>query len=265
MAFEFLNVALFEHDIVSGDKQSNVNGLCIKAKPYADTVDLIAVPELFTTGFVNDKAAAYAASERNTEFTMNCMHDLSKQLNSAVCGSFLAHTASRIYNRAFFVEPNGEDVFYDKRHLFGIGGETKVFSAGSDAAPVVRFRGWNIKVVICYDLRFPVFCRNRGNEYDLLVVVANWPEPRHNAWMKLLAARAIENSCYVCGVNRRGCDALHNCYGSGSSAIFDYKGEIIAQTTPSSAICTASLSRAKLQDFRRKFPVSDDADEFVIR
>ena len=106
MAFEFLNVALFEHDIVSGDKQSNVNGLCIEAKPYADIVDLIAVPELFTTGFVNDQAAAYAASERNTEFTMSCMHDLSKQLNSAICGSFLAHTASRIYNRAFFVEPN---------------------------------------------------------------------------------------------------------------------------------------------------------------
>ena len=208
MAFEYLNIALHEIDIKADDKESNLDALCSATMPHCDAVDIAVVPELFTTGFISDKDKAFAASERNTEATINRLHGLSKQLNSALCGSFMAHTASKIYNRAFFIEPSGDEVFYDKRHLFGMGGESYVFTAGNSAAPVVRFRGWNVKLIICYDLRFPVFCRNRRNEYDVLVVVANWPEARQKTWLRLLSARAIENCCYVCGVNRRGVNPL---------------------------------------------------------
>lgn len=265
MALEYLNIALLESDIKTDDKESNLNAFCSATNPYRDAVDIAVVPELFTTGFISDKEKAFAASERNTESTITTLHSLAKQLNSAFCGSFLAHTASKIYNRAFFIEPSGDEVFYDKRHLFSMGGESNVFTAGNGAAPVVRFRGWNIKFIICYDLRFPVFCRNQRNEYDVLIVVANWPEARQKAWLRLLSARAIENCCYVCGVNRRGVDAQGNSYGAGSSVIIDYKGDIIAQTSQSASICAATLSKGKLDNFRGKFPVWNDADDFIIK
>lgn len=265
MAFEYLNIALLESDIIADDKKSNLDALCSSSMPYCDAVDIVVAPELFTTGFINDKDKAFAASERNTETTMNYLHSLSEQLNSALCGSFLAHTASKIYNRAFFIEPSGDEVFYDKRHLFSMGGESNIITAGTNFAPVVRFRGWNIKFMICYDLRFPVFCRNKRNEYDLMIVVANWPEARQKAWLRLLSARAIENCCYVCGVNRRGVDAQGNSYGAGSSVVIDYKGDIIAQTSETASICTASISKEKLDNFRLKFPVWNDADDFVIK
>ena len=249
MALEYLNIALLESDIKTDDKESNLNAFCSATNPYRDAVDIAVVPELFTTGFISDKEKAFAASERNTESTITTLHSLAKQHNSALCGSFLAHTASKIYNRAFFIEPSGDEVFYDKRHLFSMGGESNVFTAGNGAAPVVRFRGWNIKFIIGYDLR----------------VVANWPEARQKAWLRLLTARAIENCCYVCGVNRRGVDAQGNSYGAGSSVIIDYKGDILAQTSQSASICAAALSKGKLDNFRGKFPVWNDADDFIIK
>ena len=146
-----------------------------------------------------------------------------------------------------------------------MGGEKDVFSDGLKPSPIIRFRGWNIKPIVCYDLRFPVFCRNRNNEYDVLLVIANWPVARQKVWQSLLVARAIENECYVCGVNRGGTDATGVEYGVGSSIVVDYKGEIIARTSQSSPMAYATLSREKLDNFRKKFPVWKDADDFAIK
>ena len=142
-------------------------------------------------------------------------------------------------------------------------GEQQVYNQGVTAAPVFRFRGMNIKLIVCYDLRFPVFCRNVNNNYDVLIVVANWPKVRYNAWKTLLQARAIENECYVCGVNRCGTDPRGLEYAFGASWIIDYKGKIIGERS-TSPIIEADLSPADLARFREKFPAWRDADEFSI-
>ena len=175
----------------------------------------------------------------------------------------MASTAGQIYNRAFFIEPNGEDTFYDKKHLFAFGGEDKVYKAGFTQAPVIRFRGFNVKLIVCYDLRFPVFCRNVNNAYDVLIVVANWPHSRQQAWKQLLIARALENECYVCGVNRSGTDSSGVEYGEGSSFVIDFKGKIIGQRTDG-AVIEAELRPDALLQFREKFPAWRDADSFTL-
>ena len=146
-----LNISLFEYDIAWCDKQKNLNNVqkALEAMPHG--VDLVILPEMFTTGFVVDKETAVKLAERNTQNTINTIQQFANKHNVAICGSFLANTASQLYNRAFFIEPNGDETFYDKRHLFRMGGETETFNQGVTFAPVIRFRGWNIKIVICYD------------------------------------------------------------------------------------------------------------------
>lgn len=265
MPFDYLNVSILENDIAVDDKKLNIDVVSEHLKKLPNYTDLVVLPELFSTGFVASKEASSILSEKNTEYTIDILKEKSKNLNCAICGSFLAHTAGRMYNRAFFLEPSGDETFYDKVHLFTMGGEKDIISGGKCPAPILRYRGWNIKPIICYDLRFPIFCRNIQNQYDVLIVVANWPKVRQAAWEKLLMARAIENSCYVIGVNRRGigCDNID--YGSGSSIIVDYTGEIISSTTESSMLASATLSRTKLANFREKFPVWKDADNFELK
>ena len=259
-----LKVTLIEEDIVWGDKQANLTRLQRHLQNMADDTDLVVLPEQFSTGFMtSDRDQALSLAERNTGDTMRLLHQLAQEHRVAICGSFLANTAAQLYNRAFFVEPNGEETFYDKRHLFAFGGEDKVYNAGHTAAPIVRFRGFNIKLVVCYDLRFPVFCRNVKNNYDILIVVANWPRSREYAWRQLLIARALENECYVIGTNRCGTDPQGVEYGEGSSIVVDFKGKVIAQRM-TSPIITADLSPALLAQFREKFPAWRDADEFTI-
>ena len=265
MAFDQLNVCLLEHQIADGDKEKNLSHVADSIKTVPPGIDLYTLPELFTTGFISNAERAHALSEKNTEQTIDFLHEVSEQHNCAIAGSYLSHTAGRVYNRAFFIGPSGDETFYDKRHLFSMGGEKDVFSDGLKPSPIIRFRGWNIKPIVCYDLRFPVFCRNRNNEYDVLLVIANWPVARQKVWQSLLVARAIENECYVCGVNRGGTDATGVEYGVGSSIVVDYKGEIIARTSQSSPMAYAKLSREKLDNLRKKFPVWKDADDFAIK
>ena len=178
--------------------------------------------------------------------------------NIAIAGSFIADSGGSLYNRAFFIEPSGEETFADKRHLFTMAGEHNSFSYGRDRL-AVRFRGWNIAVVVCYDIRFPVWCRNVQNEYDLLIAVANWPKVRVNAWNQLLIARAIENEAYVCGVDCSGTDNNGFEY-DGSSMAVDFKGKDISverdsqESDPGTRILYANLSKEKLEAFRSKFP-----------
>lgn len=259
-----LKVTLIEDNIAWGDKEANLAQLRHHFQNMPDDTDLVVLPEQFSTGFkTSDRDQALSLAERNTGDTMRLLHQLAQEHRVAICGSFLASTAAQLYNRAFFVEPNGEETFYDKRHLFAFGGEDKVYNAGRTAAPIVRFRGFNIKLVVCYDLRFPVFCRNVKNNYDILIVVANWPRSREYAWRQLLIARALENECYVIGTNRCGTDPQGVEYGEGSSIVVDFKGKVIAQRM-TSPIITADLSPALLAQFREKFPAWRDADEFTI-
>ena len=175
----------------------------------------------------------------------------------------LSYKNSTYYNRAFFLTPEGEAYFYDKRHLFRMGNETDNFTAGSRRI-IISYRGWNILLLVCYDLRFPVWSRNTGNEYDLLIYVANWPVPRRKVWDILLQARALENISYVCGVNRIGKDGNSFSY-NGGSAIYSYKGETQIQVPDhEEGTATATLELSALQEFRNKFPAWKDADSFTI-
>ena len=266
-----LKIAVIEYDIVWGDKEANLSivGNAMSAMP-TDT-DIVVLPEMFSTGFITGSyEEAKELAERNTQDTIHALHRLAASHNVAIAGSFLAHTASQLYNRAFFIEPNGDDTFYDKRHLFRMGGESDIYSRGVTFAHVVRFRGWNIKIAVCYDLRFPVWCRNRfdgKDAYDLLVVVANWPKARHHPWNILLASRAIENESYVCGANRSGVDPNGVDYASSSSALYNFKGKAcIPQSIPieKGNVLYYRLERGELERFRTKFPAWMDADPFTL-
>jgi len=258
-----LKIALIESDIKWGDKYANLELLGSYINKVSSGTDIIVLPELFTTGFVvDDNAKDYA--EQNGGETISYLKKLSSYYNVAFAGSFLAtNETGNLFNRGFFIEPSGEEVFYDKRHLFTMSGEQNVYAQGDKMPPIVRFRGMNIKLIVCYDLRFPVFCRNENNNYDVMLVVANWPKVRINAWKTLLQARAIENECYVCGVNRCGADPKGLEYATGGSWIIDFKGKIIGERT-TSPIIESELSPADLARFREKFPAWRDADSFTM-
>lgn len=202
-----LNVCLFPQEIKWGDKAYNFSQLEETLRHVHPETDLLILPETFSTGFPAglDKDSVRDMAERNTQESIDRLKEFATQYNIAIAGSFIANSGGSLYNRAFFIEPGGDETFADKRHLFTIVGEDKIFSRGHGRLSV-RYRGWNIAMIVCYDLRFPVWCRNRNNEYDLLIVVANWPESRIDAWNKLLFARAIENEAYVCGVDCLGTD-----------------------------------------------------------
>ena len=259
-----MKVCLFPMEIVWGDKEKNFKILEeALAKVHPET-DLLILPETFSTGFPAglDKETVREMAERNTQQTIERLKEYSSRYNIAITGTFVANSGGSLYNRAFFIEPSGEETFADKRHLFTMAREHEVFSAGHDRLKV-RYRGWNIAMVVCYDIRFPAWCRNRNNEYDLLIAVANWPDVRVDAWNKLLYARAIENEAYVCGVDCRGTDPKEFRY-DGSSMAIDFKGKDITAAGPEYGLLYAVLSKEKLEKFREKFPAWKDADNFSI-
>lgn len=263
-----LNIAILPYDIVWGDKEENILSIGECLKTISNDTDIVVLPEMFTTGFITDMPLVNNLCESNSGRTIYMLRHWAKLYNFAICGSFIASTGSTMYNRAFFIEPSGEETFYDKKHLFSIGRENDVYSPGSKNKPIVRFRGWNISFAVCYDLRFPVWCRNIENEYDVLIFVANWPSSRSYAWQQLLIARAIENQSYVIGANRSGDDDFGH-YDVNDSIIFDYKGTPITKSTESISQCRfpikyATLSSENLLRFRNKFPVWKDADKFQI-
>lgn len=259
-----LNICLFPMTIKWGDKEENLKCIEKAVSEVHPGTDLLVVPEMFSTGFMTgDKEEIRTLAERNTGDTIEFLKRLSSEKGIAIAGSFIADTGGSLYNRAFFIEPTEDAVFADKRHLFTMAGENKIFSNG-DSRMTVRFRGWNISMVICYDIRFPVWCRNVDNEYDLLLAVANWPKPRVEAWDHLLKARALENLAYVAGVNCQGTDNAGILY-DGCSCVYDFKGKDISMRSESYPYIYASLSYEKLENFRSKFPAWKDADSFSIK
>lgn len=259
-----LNIVALEDEIIWGDKDANLSKLEQNLQLIPSDTDLVVLPELFSTGFlIENPAEMRNLSEKNTEKTIITLKKLAKQYNVAIAGSFMARTADKIYNRGFFIESSGDETYYDKHHIFSIGGEQEVFSAGASHPRVIRYRGWNIMLVVCYDLRFPVWLRNTNSKYDLLLVVANWPKARTYVWEHLLIARALENECYVCGVNRIGQSPSGIEY-SGNSMIIDMRGHIISEKTQDTPIISAKLNAEKLASFREKFPVWKDIDNFKL-
>jgi predicted amidohydrolase len=268
-----LKVAALSLDIVEGDIAENLyNAARVIDRVDRDT-DLIVLPEVFSSGWQADPdfVAAMAQDFESSE-TLAAVRQWAAQRHCAVAGSMLTRDGEHIYNRAFFVEPSGEVSTYDKHHLFSPGLEKTLISAGNKQSPVIRFRGWNISLAVCYDLRFPVWARNKGMRYDLQLYPANWPVKRVNAWKTLLAARAIENLSYVVGTNRSGTDQ----FGSydNMTVIYDYMGREVGNTpmhgedTDSmipDIIRYATLDKVGLNKFRHDFPVYLDADDFVIR
>lgn len=261
---KYLNIAILEDNIIWGDKDANLAQLEKNMQMLPPSTDIVVLPELFSTGFfIENPEEMRRLAERNTGDTILTLKRLAKQYSTAIAGSFMANTAGKIYNRAFFIESSGDETFYDKRHIFSIGGEDAVFTAGTKPPQVIRYRGWNIMLVVCYDLRFPVWLRNTRNKYDVLLVVANWPKARVYPWQQLLIARAIENECYVCGCNRTGFTPSGIEY-SGNSMIIDFRGKDIATHCDNSPIIYASLNGEKLSAFREKFPAWKDIDPFSL-
>lgn len=259
-----LNVCLFPMQLTWGDKEKNLSNLEKSLEFMHPATDLLILPETFSTGCpYGDKETIRPLAERNSGETIERLKGLASKYGIGIAGSFLADTGGLLANRAFFIEPSGEEYFGDKKHLFSMAGEDKILSAGNKRLRV-RFRGWDIAMVVCYDLRFPVWCRNVGNEYDLLIAVANWPISRVEAWEKLLMARAIENEAYVCGVDCKGVDSKGIEY-DGTSLAVDFKGNDISVADPEDkGFIYATLSLDKLRQFRTKFPAHLDADSFRL-
>lgn len=266
-----LKVCLFPMEISWGDKEANIETLRRVISRVHPETDLLLLPETFSTGFPvgKDKEEVRPLAERNSGSTVDILKELARERHIAIAGSFIADSGGSLYNRAFFIEPSGEETFEDKHHLFTMAGENKVFSRGYGRL-AVRYRGWNLAMIVCYDIRFPVWCRNVDNQYDALIAVANWPEVRVSAWRALIPARAIENEAYVCAVDCRGTDDKGFRY-DGTSMVSDFKGKEISISIPEEdgsedpdGLLYATLSREKLDAFREKFPAWRDADPFRL-
>ena len=220
--------------------------------------DLYVLPEMFSTGFCTSPEGV---AEPEPCDSLKWMKDSAEMFSAAIAGSVAVEENGRFFNRFYFVTPDGNAVYYDKRHLFTYGGEHLKFTAGKERK-IVEYKGVRILLQVCYDLRFPVWSRNRG-DYDMVLYVASWPETRADAWRQLLKARAIENQCFVAGVNRIGTDPS-NSYCGGTMLIDPY-GKVIAECADGmESVAVAEISMEELAAFRQKFPVLDDADDFEL-
>jgi len=234
-------------------------------KVVPGSTDIVVLSEMFTTGF-SMQPERIAESFSQQMDTLQWMRVWAAQLDCVITGSVAVSEHGRYFNRLLWVRPDGSFAQYDKRHLFRMAGENKQYTPG-EIAVVEAWRGWRICPLICYDLRFPVWSRNKlvGDTplYDVLIYVANWPAVRREPWMKLALARAIENQCYVAAVNRIGEDGNGHAY-SGDSSLIDPKGVYLVAPSEEDGILHAAFSRKGLADFRLQFPVLNDADEFEI-
>ena len=248
-----MKISILQLDLVWENPQENLRkaDAAIASAPGAD---LYVLPEMFPTGFCT---VPDGVAEPEGGLVLQWMKDRAARTDAALAGSVAVRHEGRYYNRFYFVTPDGSVTWYDKKHLFTYGGEHERFTAG-DKRVVIEFRGVRIMLLVCYDLRFPIWSRNRG-DYDMILYVASWPVTRMNAWESLLVARAIENQCYVAGVNRVGKDPSNE-YGGGSMVIDPY-GKMIA-SCEDGVECSASteIDIPMLEAFREKFPVLNDSD-----
>ncbi len=287
-----LKITIIQSNLFWENKEMNLNMFSQKINAITESTDLIVLPEMFTTGF-NMNPEKFAEPLNGT--TVNWMKEKAKEKNCVITGSFICEENKRYFNRLVWMNADGTYNTYDKRHLFRMANEDSHYSIGQKKI-IVELKGWKICPLICYDLRFPVWSRNKltiGNwqlankknesqlhdeninpqsaarnqhyDYDLLIYVANWPEVRSYPWKSLLIARAIENQCYVVGLNRVGNDG-NEIYYSGDSSVINAKGEIISKIEAhSESTETITLNYCELEEFRKMFPATLDADNFEIK
>ena len=260
-----LRVALLQYDIAWCDPDANFSRIR-SLLPAPGSVDVLLLPEAFAMGFATPQAREVAA---HSATAVNFLKELALELQCAVGASvFVPHSSGKVANRFFWVEPDGTTTTADKRHLFAVAGEHRDFERGTEAV-VVTWRGWRLRLAVCFDLRFPVWLRNTLDAggtpaYDGLLVVANWPEARENAWTTLLAARAMENQCYVAGVNRVGVDGFGVGH-SGASRIIGPWGDVLASAEAHKpGLVTAEWDPIHLAAVRKRFPFLADQDPFAV-
>ncbi len=262
-----IRVSLLQTDIIWEDKEANLSRLHGKLEKLCGSTDIVILPEMFSTGFSMN---SHRLAEPLTGNTISTLKQWALTYQLAIAGSYIASdetgTTSKkqeYYNRGFFITPENQAFYYDKRHLFRMGSEPENFSPGNQRT-LISYHGWNICLLVCYDLRFPAWSRNLNNEYDLLIYVANWPESRRQVWDVLLQARALENMSYVCGVNRIGKDGNHIPY-NGGSILYSAKGELLAKCNDNKGeVTTIKIDLSSLNQFRNKFPAWKDADHFTL-
>jgi predicted amidohydrolase len=255
-----MNISILQVNLAWEDREKNLEMFEEKLESLQHKTDLAVLPEMFTTGFSMNPEAL---SEEMNGPSFKWMKKTAANINAVLIGSLIIREGNNHYNRLISMFPNGDYSYYDKRHLFRMGEENKHYTAGREKK-IITVNDCRILPLICYDLRFPVWSRNRG-DYDMLIYIANWPEPRRHVWKNLLIARALENQVYVVGLNRIGEDGQGLSY-SGDSMVIDPKGRIISNTEPyKESVETVEVSLKSLNEFRKKFPVGKDADDFEIK
>ena len=258
-----LSVTIIQANLHWEDKKANLQMLEEKILSISDKTEVVVLPEMFSTGF---SMKPELLAETMDGQTVQWMKRMATQKKIILTGSVIIEEGGHYFNRLIWMLPNGQYGVYDKRHLFGYAEEDNHYTAGTKRL-IASVKGWKINLLVCYDLRFPVWARQQaqeeGAEYDVLIYVANWPERRVHAWKTLLQARAIENQCYVIGVNRTGKDG-NDIYYSGESMIIDPLGEVLYTKKDEEDIFTATLDEEHLKAIRDKLPFLKDADEFKI-
>jgi len=257
-----ISISLIQSELAWEDKATNLFQFEKKINSIKEVSQIIVLPEMFSTGF-SMKPSELA--EKMDGETVQWMKRIAAEQKKIITGSVIIEENNQYFNRLLWVLPNGTVGLYDKRHLFAFAGEDNFYTAGNKRL-ITSVIGWKINTQICYDLRFPVWARQQSNEepeFDILLYVANWPERRNHAWKSLLIARAIENQCYVIGVNRVGKDG-NGIDHSGDSILVDPLGEVLYTKAHLEEISTHALSKEKLLEVRSKFPFWKDADDFTI-
>jgi predicted amidohydrolase len=266
-----LTITTIQSNLIWEEKSANLRLLEQKIAGIEEKTEIVILPEMFSTGF---SMRPEVLAETMDGETVEWMKRVSRENGIVLTGSIMIKEEDKYYNRLVWMLPNGQYGHYDKRHLFAYGEEDKHYSPGNKRL-IASVKGWKINLLVCYDLRFPVWARQAPSqpppsgeerpsaEYDVLIYVANWPERRSHAWKTLLCARAIENQCYVVGVNRVGSDA-NNIYYSGNSLVIDPLGQVLYHMADDEDVNTITLQKEMLDNVRAKFPFWKDADSFNI-
>jgi omega-amidase len=259
-----MRISLIQSNVIWEHKHANLMYYESLFSGLAGKTDLVVLPEMCTTGFTMQTEAL---AETPEGLTMESFRRMADSFGFAITGTYVGKDSEEpgapCYNRAFFIHPHGKTDFYDKKHLFRMGEESLHYTAGKTKG-LVSYMGWNIRLAVCYELRFPVWLRNVQNEYDLLLIMANWPDSRSHVWTSLLTARALENQAFVCGVNRTGTDGMELHYAGESMLINAYGTTLTTFEPEGEQINTVEIGLDELKHFRQKFPVWKDADAFEI-
>lgn len=258
-----VNIALVQTFTYWEDKEKNLQHFNSIIDSHKENADVYVLPEMFTTGFsMNSKQLAEKINDVTTQWLLK----KASEKNACITGSFITKDSNAYYNTLLWAYPDKKFLYYHKRHLFRMAGENEYYNQGKKKI-ICEYKGFKFLPLICYDLRFPVWSRNRiksDEEYDVLLYVANWPKVRIEAWKKLLYARAIENLSYVIGVNRTGTDGTGKEY-NGQSIAIDFKGDVMSCLEDKEQVKVVHLDKVQLNTYREKFPAHLDADRFEIK